>query len=101
MSNGYDNDCVSFNVEDDSPITDPKTRSGPPFEPLHITLAGLRKRGEFCVKPAANVTGEPQPLPRRRRREGDFHEYFIALRDIAVNCVIAIRDNEILTECLA
>jgi hypothetical protein len=93
MTDGDNNDNVTFSVEYDPPVAHTQPGAGTPFKPLDVTLTGLGKARELGVETPAHAIGEIKPLPCRSGGEHDLHDDTdIANRDISVNRDISYCD---------
>jgi hypothetical protein len=92
MTDGDNNDNVTFGVEYDPPVAHTQPGAGTPFKPLDVTLTGLCEARELGVETAAHVIGEIEPLPCRSGGEHDLHGSDIANRDICVDRYTAYCD---------
>ena len=92
VSNGNDDQRVSFDIENNAPVADAQSCAIPTLQPLYVALPCLRERRELCLKPSSHVDGETKPLSRGRRCPDDVHHQDIANRNIIVNQNIAYCD---------
>jgi hypothetical protein len=92
MTDGDNNDNVTFGVEYDPPVTHTQPGAGTSFKPLDVTLTGPGKARELGVETPAHVIGKIEPLPCRNGGEHDLHDNDIANRDIRVNRDISYCD---------
>jgi hypothetical protein len=92
MTDGDNNDNVTFGVEYDPPIAHTQPGAGTPLKPLDVTLAGLCDARELDVQTPAHIIRETEPLSCRGGGEHDLHDNGIANRNIKVNHDIAYCD---------
>lgn len=93
MTDGDNNDNVTFGIEYDPPVAHTQPRAGTSFKPFDVTLPGLCEARELGIETLAHVIGEIEPLPCRSGSEHDLHDVNIADRDINVNRDIAYCDS--------